>query len=117
MYNSKSMILYNSTRKTTLSRDLKKASSLSDSVLGLLNSSNPRSMLFETRLGIHTFFMKEVIDVIVVDKHFIVQRLCSSLKPFRMYFWKPIYPYVIELPSGTISKSKTSKSDVLKLLD
>ena len=111
------MILYNNARKTTLSCDLKKTVNLFDSVLGLLNSSNPRSMLFESRLGIHTFFMKEAIDVIVMDKHFIVQQLQSSLKPFRIYFWNPIYPYVIELPSGTINKSKTLKGDVLELLD
>lgn len=110
------MILYNNTRKTTLSRDLKKALGFFDSALGLLNPSNPRSMLFETRFGMHTFFMKEAIDVIVIDKHFIVQKLRSSLKPFRMYFWNPIYPYVIELPNRTINKSKTSKSDVLKLI-
>ena len=111
------MILYNSTRKTILSRDLKKAVGFLDSALGLLNSSNPRSMLFESRLGIHTFFMKEAIDVIVMDKHFVVQQLRSSLKPFRIYFWNPVYSYVIELPGGTISKSKTLKSDTLKLLD
>ena len=111
------MILYNNTQKTTLSRDLKKAFSLSDSALGLLKPSNPRSMLFETRFGIHTFFMKKAIDVIVMDKHFTVQKLHSSLKPFRIYFWNPIYPYVIELPSGTINKSKTSKGDILKLFN
>ena len=111
------MVLYNSTRKTTLSRDLKKAVGFLDSALGLLNSSSPRSMLFESRLGIHTFFMKEAIDVIVMDKHSIVQQLYSSLKPFRIYLWNPVYPYVIELPSGTINKSKTLKSDTLKLLD
>ena len=110
------MILYNRTRKTTLSRDLKKALGFFDSVSGLLRPSNPRSMLFETRFGIHTFFMKEAIDVLVIDKHFIVQKLRSSLKPFRAYFWNPMYPYVIELPSGTIDKSRTSKGDVLKLL-
>ena len=111
------MILYNSTRKTTLSRDLKKALGFFDSVLGLLNSSNPCSMLFKTRFGIHTFFMKEAIDVLVMDKHFIVQKLRSSLKPFRAYFWNPIYPYVIELPSGTINKSRTSKGDLLRLIN
>lgn len=110
------MTLYNSTRKTTLSRDLKKAFGFFDSILGLLNPLNPRSMLFKARLGIHTFFMKEAIDVIVMDKHFVVQKLRPSLKPFRVYFWNPTYPYVIELPSGTIAKSQTSKGDVLELL-
>ena len=99
-----------------MSRDLKKALGFFDSVSGLLNSSNPRSMLFETRFGIHTFFMKEAIDVLVIDKHFIVHKLRPSLKPFRAYFWNPMYTYVIELPSGTIDKSRTSKGDVLKLL-
>ncbi|HDY73107.1 MAG TPA: hypothetical protein ENH86_00860 [Candidatus Jorgensenbacteria bacterium] len=111
------MILYNNARKTTLSRDIKKVFGFFDSVLGLLNSSNPRSILLETRFGIHTFFMKEAIDVIVMDKHFVVQRLCPSLKPFRIHLWNPVYPYVIELPGGTINKSKTLKGDVLELLD
>ena len=110
------MLLYNSTRGTVLSQELKKVSGFSESARGLLDSSNPRSIMLKTRFGIHTFFMKEAIDVLVLDTNFVVRRVRSSLKPFRFFFWNPIYPYVVELPAGSIGTSKTSEGDILQIV-
>jgi uncharacterized membrane protein (UPF0127 family) len=87
---------------------------MSDKLLGLLDKNNSRSLLFKTRYGIHTFFLKETIDVIVLDSNRIV-RLLKSLKSNRIFIYSPLYPTVIELPKGTIHKSKTKVGDELEL--
>jgi uncharacterized membrane protein (UPF0127 family) len=107
------MTLLNETRGTVLSRDLKKLSGFSESARGLLNSSNPRSLMLSTRFGIHTFFMKEAIDVLVLDENLTVRKIRSSLKPFRFFFWNPAFSNVIELPEGAIEKSDTMQGDKL----
>lgn len=85
-------------------RDLKIATSFFDRMFGLLLKSNPRSMLFKTRFGIHTFFLNEPIDVVIVGKNFKIVKTKQSLKPNRLFFWNPVYPYIIELPQGHIRK-------------
>lgn len=59
-------------------------------------------MLFKTRFGIHTFFLKESIDVVVLDRNFTVVKLKKNLKPNRLFFWDPKHLYLLELPKGTI---------------
>lgn len=108
------MVVLNKTRKTTLTKNLKEAKSFMDSFFGLLRQSNPRSLLFKTRFGIHTFCLKVPIDVIVLDSKFRVVKLQESLKPNRLFFWNPKYNLVIELSEGTINKSKTQIKDSLK---
>lgn len=109
------MILKNITRKTVLAVDIKKTSSLVDKNLGLLKKSNPRSLFFETRFGIHTFFMGKAIDVLVLDRNYVVKVVKESLMPNNIFFYSPRFPLVIELPVGTIGKSKTRVGDRLKL--
>lgn len=94
-----------------LSKDAKEMKSFLDLVLGLLRKSNPRSLLFKTRFGIHTFFLKEPIDVIVLDRQFRVVKLRQNLQPNRLFFWNPKFTVVIELPSNTIRRSKTTVGD------
>ena len=85
-------------------------------MLGLLKKSNPRSLLFKTRFGIHTFFLRTAIDVLVLDEKHAVQAVKESLRPNRVYFWNPKYPLVLELLKGSVRKSKTSVGDHLKLV-
>ena len=107
------MILKNISKGTIISRDLKEANSLVDLLFGLLRKSNPRSLLFKTRLGIHTFGLKEPIDVIILDKNARVVKLCENLKPNCFFFWNFKYNLVVELPKETIRKSKTKVLDKL----
>ncbi len=62
------MILKNKKTGKIICDDIKVAISFNDQLFGLLNPKNPRNMLFRTRFGIHTFFMKEPIDVLVLDQ-------------------------------------------------
>ena len=107
------MIILNKTKKTTISGAGKIVSSFLDKNLGLLKKSNPRSLLFKTRFGIHSFFLKESIDVVVLNKGCKVVKVYENLKPNRIFFWNPIYDTVLELPKGTIRKSKIAAGDLI----
>ena len=107
------MIILNETKKTTISGAGKKVSSFLDKNLGLLKKSNPHSLLFKTRFGIHTFFLKESIDVVILDEGCKVVNIYENLKPNRIFFWNPIYDLVLELPKGTIRKSRTKAGDLI----
>lgn len=108
------MILYNKTQGSTLCTDLKEATSLKDKSLGLLDKKNPRSLLFKTRFGIHTFFLKAPIDILILDAQNTVA-VAKTIKPNRFFLYNPIHSTAIELQQGTISKSKTRAGDILKI--
>lgn len=95
---------------------VKKAKTLQDNLIGLLGSSKPYPLLLKTHFGIHTFFMKYSIDVLILDNNNYVKYLKEDLKPWRVYFWNPIYDLVLELPAGSISKEGIIKGDILKLI-
>ncbi len=109
------MIVKNLTKNTVISFDLKEAKTLLDQAFGLLKKSNPRSLLFKTRFGIHTFGLKKPIDILVLDKNYRVVKSTQVLQN-SLFFWNPLYNLIIELPAGTIKKSKTKTEDIIKIL-
>lgn len=109
-------MIKNESHKTILAENYKLGESFLDKAFGLLIPSNPRTMLFKTRFGIHTFFMKENIDLIVLDKKNRVVSLKNTVKPNRIFVWNPQFDTILELPSGTITKSKTEIGDTLSFV-
>ncbi len=97
---------------SVLSKNLKFTISFIDKLLGLLKKSNPRSIFFKTRFGIHTFFLKQPIDVIILDNDDKVVKL-ACMVPNKLFFWNPKYSQVLELPSATIQRTKTQIGDLL----
>lgn len=109
------MRLYNTTRKTTITDEIKIVEGLYNKSLGLLSKKNPRSLILHTRFGIHTFGLKLPIDVLILDKKNKVVALKENLSINSFFFWNPRYNIIVELPLGSIRKSKTQKNDILKL--
>lgn len=109
------MIVRNITRNTTISKDLKIASSFQDRMFGLLLKRNPRSLLFKTKFGIHTFFLKQSIDVLVLNSENEVIK-GKTVNPNKIFIYNPRYDTVIELPQGSLRKSKTKIGDKLILI-
>ncbi len=93
---------------------LKEAKSFIDQTLGLLRKSNPRSLLLKTHFGIHTFGLKQSIDVIILNNNYVVVKVTKNLKPNSLFFWNPRYSIVLELPANLIDKSKTGIGDKLE---
>lgn len=102
-------------RKTTLSTTVVEAKTVKQKTFGLTLSPKPYALRLNTHFGIHTFFMMYPIDVIILDNNNIVVSLKEHLNPNRIYLWNPKHSTVLELPSGTIKKSKTEIEDLLKI--
>lgn len=104
------VILKNLSRKTIISSQCKIATTLTDFLFGLLLKRN-HAILFKTRFGIHTIGLSKGIDVIVLDSAWKVVKTKNNLRSNRIFFWKPVYNLIIELPEGSIEKSKTMVGD------
>lgn len=83
---------------------VKKLESLASRTRGLIGTHSPTPVYFKTRLGIHTFFMKFPLDIVITDNRFMVVKTKKSLQPNRIFIWYPKYSRVFELPVGTINK-------------
>lgn len=108
----RNLVLKNISKKTIISTDIKKASSIIDQLFGLLLKDN-QAMLFNTRFGIHTFGMKKKIDILVLDSDFRVIKIKENFLPNRLFFWNPKYSLLFELPMGSIKNSNTQVGDRL----
>ena len=64
--------------------------------------------------GIHTFFMRMTIDVVFVSRDGHVLKTYSRLPAWRIAFAFRAFA-AIELPSGTVERSDTSRGDHLLL--
>lgn len=94
---------------------VKEAISLKEKLFGLVGQINITPTLFQTHFGIHTFFMKAPIDVIVLNKNCEVMILKQNLKPWKIFFWNPIYKSIIELPWGFIKEKKIKIGDRINI--
>lgn len=83
-------------------------------IIGLIGKDKPQIIIFKTRFGIHTFFLKFPIDLIIVSKEKRVVFIKKSVKQNKIVFWNPKYNTVIELPEGTIKKLNIKIGSILK---
>lgn len=79
------------------------------------NFSNFDGMIFEHCNSIHTLFMSMNIDVLFIDGKFKVCSSKKSLKPWFPLIRNAEACTVIELPEGTIEKTKTEPGDYLNM--
>lgn len=106
-------MIVNKTRKTILAKEIQTRKGLGK-IFGLMGKEKPETIIFKTRFGIHTFFLKFPIDVSVLDKKNKVVFLKKGVKPNRVLIWNIKFDRVIELPAGALEKSKTKKGDFIK---
>lgn len=84
-------------------------------VKGLMFDKNIEAIVFNTRFGIHTFFLKAPIDLLILDKNKKVVVIKEGIKPFRIAVWNPRHDLVVELPLGSIKNSETAIGDAIEL--
>ena len=58
------------------------------------------------RHSVHMFFVRFPIDLIYLNSDFRVVELRARLKPWRVYRPKTAASYLVELPAGTIARSR-----------
>jgi uncharacterized membrane protein (UPF0127 family) len=110
------MKIINKSRKKILYKNAKFATNIGDKLLGLLKKDNPRGLVLKTKFGIHTFGLKNKIDVLVLSSNYIVVKT-ATISPNKIFVWNPKYNLVIELPNGLINKSGTRVGDQVKLAE
>ena len=84
--------------------ELIEANTFLEKLFGLMFKKNINYALRLKCNGIHTFFMREKIDVIVCDKDNNIISVYKCLKKNRVVLPKKKAYYTYELPAGTINE-------------
>jgi uncharacterized protein len=112
------MPVINVTKKTWLATKVRKADNFLTRLVGLLKRTNlgPEEALWLIpSKGIHTIGMKFPIDVVFLDKSNKVLGIISGLVPYRISGVRLWSYSVLELPKGTLKKSRTEVGDELEI--
>lgn len=92
--------------------ELREANTFFDKFLGLMFKKKINYCLKLKCNGIHTFFMKEAIDIILTNKNNEVLYIYKNLKPNRILLPKKNVFYTYELPYGTIKNKDIRKIEI-----
>ena len=84
--------------------ELKEIKTFKKKLFGLMGKTNIDYALLFRCNGIHTFFMKESIDIILTDKNYKILYLYKNLKKNKIILPKKKVYYTIELPNNSIKK-------------
>ena len=112
------MKILNTTKATMIAECAIVANTFLSRIIGLLNRKSleaGEALMITHCRSIHMFFMRFPIDAIFINKENRVVGLLFGIKPFRLspVFWQA--SFVIELPIGSIERSKTSVGDTLEI--
>jgi uncharacterized membrane protein (UPF0127 family) len=108
----------NLTKQTWLATKVRKADNFFTRLVGLLKRTHlgPEEALWlMPSKGIHTIGMKFPIDVLFLTKENEVVGLISGMLPYRISSVHFRGYSVVELPNGTIRKSRTELGDKLEI--
>lgn len=85
--------------------EVRLAISIFSRMKGLMGKKNIDFALFFNHCNnIHTFFMKEPIDVLYIDKNSIIVYIDKPINPWKMGKIIKKSKSIIELPQGTVKK-------------
>ena len=93
----------------TNSKKIKEAKTFFQKLKGLMFKKNFDYILKFKTNGIHTFFMKIKIDVVLTDKNGNILYIYKSLKPNRIILPKKNVTYTYEMPEGFIQDLENKK--------
>lgn len=83
--------------------EIKEAKSFKDRLIGLMFKKNINyGLLFKNCKSIHTFFMKEEIDIIATDKNNNVIKTYKLVKPNRIIIAPKNTYNIYEMPKKTL---------------
>lgn len=94
----------------TNSKKIKEAKTFFQKLKGLMFKKNFDYILKFKTNGIHTFFMKTKIDVVLTDKNGKILYIYKSLKPNRIILPKKHVTYTYEMPEGFVQNLEDKKN-------
>lgn len=113
------MIARNTTKNKVIATDFSLCSGSFSKFLGLMFSVRQnKSLVFrfskEKIISLHMLFVFYPIDVLFLDKNKIVVDKKENFRPFTFYKSGKKAMYAMELPKGTIKRTKTGIGDKIK---
>jgi uncharacterized membrane protein (UPF0127 family) len=108
------MIVRNTDRDTVLGEAIEVADTAVRRVKGLLGREcleDGQGLLFKQCSSLHTLFMRFPIDILFINKKGKVVRAREDVKPFKFVAAPLRAQYALELPAGSIARSKTRVGD------
>ena len=110
------MIVKNLTKNTEISANAGILNDAFSQAVGLMFSKNKESALIfkfnrEKIVALHMLFVFYPIDVLFLNKNKIVVDKKENFRPFAFHASKRKAMYAIEIPNGTIKKTKTEAGD------
>jgi uncharacterized protein len=115
LYMSSCFQVVNRARGTVLATHLEVAGSAAERTKGLLGRDGlaPGEGLWIVPCeSVHTFFMRFAIDLVYLDRKNKVKKIRSAVRPWRVSACLSAHS-VVELPAGTIDKTRTEVGDTL----
>ena len=113
---SKIAAIRNQTNGSILAEKYQLCTTMLQKAMGLM-FSRPKNLVFrfekEKTVPLHMFFVFYPIDVIFLDKNRQIVEIKKEFRPFSVYTPRQKAQYVIELPNGKISETKTKINDCL----
>ena len=115
------MPVKNVTRNTIIALRSNIADSALGRAVGLMFSKPTQSAMIlrfgrEMLISLHTYFVFFPIDIMFIDSRLRVVEMVSAMQPFTTYSAKRKASYVVELPVGTIKKTRTKAGDEIAFL-
>ena len=84
-------------------------------LLGKTGLKQGQGMIITPCSSIHTFFMKFAIDIVFLDKEGNTVAMAHSLPPSRLFGAPFKASLVVELPPGTLSRTRTELNDKISI--
>lgn len=104
-------MIKNITKKTVIAGDFQKCKSILSKAFGLMLKNHITPLVFvfkkEKNIPIHTLLVKHPIDLVYLDRMMKVVDLKENLLPYRFYTPKARAMFLLELPAGSVAKSRT----------
>ncbi|MDP4012009.1 MAG: DUF192 domain-containing protein [Candidatus Nanoarchaeia archaeon] len=110
-------MIINKTRDIRIADSYIKCDSFFSKLIGMMFKSKAEPLIFfnkhENKLNLHSFFCPEM-DLIFLNWNYKIIEIKENWKPWGFYQSKNKVKYLLELPAGTISKSKTEVGDIIE---
>jgi len=109
----------NVSKETVIASDLKEAAGFFQRLVGLRGRGrleNHGGLWMARCTAIHTFWMRFPLDVVFLDRDFIVKKTVKGLRPFRPVIMCWHAEGVLELPEGTIERAQIQIGDRVKIV-
>jgi uncharacterized membrane protein (UPF0127 family) len=112
-------MIKNTTKNLAITRKSRIADDVLSRFIGLMFSRNKNNALIfkfkeERIISLHMLFVFYPIDVLFLDKKKIVVDKKENFMPFTFYKSKTKAVYAVEIPNGTIKRTKTEIGDKIR---